>query len=115
MEEVLSLVRIFDVGIDEERVSFRVNILHHDLEPIETPCFSDLDFVRKTFDEVFIHNAIRGGEKGKNMGDEMTLACGQVLPVPEVMRKINFFSGPKRRLGFLVKCPDLMSLYQDTE
>jgi hypothetical protein len=54
-----------------------------------------LDFVGKTFDEVFVHNAIRGGEKGKNMGDEMTLACGQAIPVPEVMRKINFLSGPE--------------------
>jgi short-subunit dehydrogenase len=58
---------VLDVSIDEERVGFRVDILHHDLETIETARLGNLSFIRETFVEVLVNNAVGGGEEGEDM------------------------------------------------
>jgi hypothetical protein len=59
---------------------------HHDLETIEASSFRGLDFTAEALDEVFVDNAIRGGEKGENVRDEVALIVVElVLPVVKVL------------------------------
>ena len=67
IEEVLALSRVFNVGINEKGVGFRVDVLHHNLETIEAPCLRGLDFIRESFDEVFVNNAVGGSKECKNV------------------------------------------------
>lgn len=41
-EEIVLLGQIFDVGVDQQRVGLRVDVLHRDLEPIEAPRLGNL-------------------------------------------------------------------------
>lgn len=38
--------------IDKQTVCLRVNVLHHDLKPIETPCFRNLNFINELLGEI---------------------------------------------------------------
>lgn len=49
----------------------KLSHLNSNLEAIKTSRFWDLDFLAKTLDQVFIHNAIASSEEGKNMLDEI--------------------------------------------
>jgi hypothetical protein len=46
IEVVLALGEILDVGVDEERICFGVDVFHHDLEAIEAvspgPCWRNI-------------------------------------------------------------------------
>lgn len=42
-----------------------------DLETVEAPGFGGLHFTRETFEQVFVDDAIRSGEEGKNVRDEV--------------------------------------------
>ena len=64
IEEIRSLLLLFNVGINQERVRFGVNVLHHDLETIEASSLWNLYLAAETFDQILIDNSIRGGEKG---------------------------------------------------
>lgn len=50
-----------------------MNVLHHDLETVEAACLGDLNFTAEALDEVLIDDAVRGGEEGEDVGDEVTL------------------------------------------
>lgn len=52
-------MRVLDISINEKRVGLSVDVLHHDLETIETLGFRDLDFATETLNQIFIDNAIR--------------------------------------------------------
>jgi hypothetical protein len=71
VEEIFALGRLLDISVDEERLGFGMDILHHDLEAIEATSFSGLNLVRESLYEVLVDDAIGGGEEGEDMGDEM--------------------------------------------
>ena len=48
-----------------------MDILHCDLETVETSCFWDLNFLREALNKIFIHNTIAGSKKGQNVGNKM--------------------------------------------
>ena len=108
VEEVGALLLLLDVCVDEERVHLGVDVLHHDLEPIETACFWYLHFSTEALDEVLIDNTIRSGEEGEDVGHEIFFVIVQsVVPVVQILRQIDLFSGPERCFGFLVHLPYL--------
>ena len=43
IEEMGLLGGLLDVGVNEQRVGLRVDILHHDLETVEAACLCDLN------------------------------------------------------------------------
>ena len=49
----------------------KMSYLYCYLEAIETSCLWNLDFLAKTLNQVFIHNAIASGEECKNVLDEI--------------------------------------------
>lgn len=77
---------LLDVGVDEKGVHFGVNILHHDLEPVEAACFWYLDFSAESLDEVLIDDPVRGSEERKDMRHKVFLVIIQaVVPVVKVL------------------------------
>ena len=45
VKEAFAFGTVFDVGVNEERVSFQMDVLHHDLEAVETVRFCRLNLV----------------------------------------------------------------------
>ena len=85
-KEIVTTSGVLDVCVDEERVGFRVNVLHHDLEAVEATCLCSLYFVGETLNKVFVDNAVRCGEESENVGNEMLLVGSQpVVPVMEIL------------------------------
>ena len=72
VEEVIILGRVLDVSINEERVSFGVDILHNYLETIKVACLSHLYFIGETLIEVLIDNIIGWCKECKNMLNKVT-------------------------------------------
>lgn len=86
IEKVAALGLFLDICVDEERVSLRVYVLHHDLEAIKASSFWDLDFTTETLYQVLIDNSVRGSKEGKNVGDEVTLVIIEsVVPVMKIL------------------------------
>ena len=85
VEEVIMLGGVLDVGIDEERVSFRVDVLHHDLETIEALCLGDLNHIGEAFVEVLVDDTVGSCEEGKNMWNEVTfIVVEMIVPVMDI-------------------------------
>ena len=70
---------LLDVGVNQERVGFGMDVFHHNLEAIETSCFRDLDFVAESLKKVFIDDSVRGSKESENMGDEKLLVCIETM------------------------------------
>lgn len=108
VEEVGSLGRLLDVGVNEEGVGLGVNVLHHDLEAVETTSLGDLDLATESLDEVLVDNTIRGSEESKDVRDEELLIGSQaVVPVVEILGEVNLLSSPEGSLSLLVHLPNL--------
>lgn len=60
--------------------------------------------------EVLQNNAVRCGEEGKDMLDEMTLVFVKLFPILDVLGEVDFFCGPKGGLLVLVHLPDVVIL-----
>lgn len=96
VEKVVSLNGVFDIGVDEEGISFRVNILHHDLETIEAAGLSSLYFVRESLNQIFVDNAIGGGEEREDVRNKVTLVVVKaVIPVMHVLGEVHLLGSPK--------------------
>lgn len=86
IEEVGLLCLLHDIGIYEEGVCLRVDVLHHDLETVEESGLWDLDFTAEALEEVFVDNSVRGSEESEDVGDEVTLVIVElVVPVVEIL------------------------------
>lgn len=108
VEEVGSLGRLLDVGVNEQGIGLGVNVLHHDLESVEASSLRDLDLAAEPLNKVLVDNAIGSSEEGKDVRDEELLVSGQtVVPVVEILGEINLLGGPEGSLGLLVHLPDL--------
>ena len=109
IKEIGSLFLVLDVRVDKERVSLGVDILHHDLESIEAASFRNLDFTTESLDKVLVHDAIRRREESKDVRDEVAfIVIKAIIPVVEILGKIDLFGRPERGFGLLVHLPDLI-------
>ena len=77
VKEILALRWVLDVPLDEKRVGLGVDVLHHNLEPIEIT--SPLNFIRKALEQVFVDNTIRGSEESEDMGVEVSFVVVHVV------------------------------------
>jgi hypothetical protein len=96
VKEICALLLLLDVSVDEERISLRVDVFHHDLKSVEAASLGDLDFSTETLEEVLIDNAIGGCEESKYVRNEVTLIIVQtIVPVMKIFGKINLLGGPE--------------------
>jgi hypothetical protein len=73
IKEVGALTRFFNIGVNQERVGFRMDVLHHDLEAIETSGLGNLYFIAKPLEKVLVYDTIRGSKEGKDVRNEKFL------------------------------------------
>ena len=73
VEEIGTLFLLFYVGVDKQGVHLRMDVLHHDLETVETSCLWYLDFTAEALDEVLVYDPVRCGKEGEDVGDEVFL------------------------------------------
>src|SRR5579863_5271319 len=84
MEEPVLLLRVLDIGVDQERIGLRMDILHHDLKAIETPRLRQLYLTHEVDRQVLVDNAVTGGEESQHVTDEMPLAVIQLVPMLQI-------------------------------
>ena len=85
-----------------------MDILHGHLEPIEAPGLWDLDFSHEPLSEVLENNTVRSGEEGKHVLDEVLLTFIELVPVFQILTKINFFGGPEASHLIFVHLPNII-------
>ena len=45
--------------------------------------------------EVLINNAVRRGEEGKDVGDEVAFVFSEMIPICSVSLEVDLFGGPE--------------------
>ena len=96
IEQVITLGGVLDVCVDEKGVRFRMNVLHHDLETVEAPCFGGLDFIGEPLNEVLVDDSVRSGEKGEDVGDKVTFIIVEFVgPIVKILREVHLFGCPE--------------------
>ena len=85
-----------------------MNVLHHHLEAIEASSLRNLNLGGKSLSKVLKHNSVRSSEEGENHFNEVSLIVIKLLPVLEVLSKIDFFSGPEAGHLVFVHLPDVV-------
>ena len=91
MEQVVLFLRIFDVGVNEQRIGLGMDVFHHDLKAIKKLGFGILYHPDHVFSEVLIHDPVAGCKEGKHMFDKMLFVPAElVFPVFHVLNEVNF-------------------------
>ena len=85
-----------------------MDVLHHDLETVETSGLGDLNLGAETLDKVLVDDTVRGSEEGEDVRDEEALVVVETsVPVVKILGEINLLGGPERGFGLLVHVPNL--------
>lgn len=82
-----------------------MDVLHGQLETIESPGFWNLHFRVELRRKVLGHQAVRRSKEGEDVLEEMALAVRKGLPVTRILRQIDLLSSPERSLMLLVQLP----------
>jgi|UniRef100_A0A804ME22 hypothetical protein len=107
-EEAVLLGAIADVGLEQQRVHLRVDVLDGDLEAVKGARLGDLDIGHEAGGEVLEHDAVGGGEEGEHVGDEVALVGGEGrVPVARVRGEVHLLGSPEGRHRLLVELPNL--------
>jgi hypothetical protein len=69
-----------------------------------------LDLAGEVEGKVLVDDAVRGGEEGEHVADEVPLVVAQVLPVLLVVGQVELLGGPEAGLRLLVLVPDLKAM-----
>ena len=107
VEETMLLGGISDIGFEKKTIHLGVDILNRDLEAVEGTRLRDLDLLHESSGEILQNDAVRGGEEGEDMGDEVLLIWDEIFPLALVLGKIHLLGGLERGFCFLVHFPDL--------
>ena len=83
-----------------------MNVLDHDLEPVEGARRGPLNFVTEVLQQIFIDYTIARGEKCENVLDEVLLVLVERPTVPRVLDQVHLLHGPEGRHRLLVHVPD---------
>ena len=72
-----------------------MDILNSNLEAIKAAGFRRCDFRRKITAEVLLNDAIRCGEEGKDVGDEVAFVVSETVSICSVGLEVDLFGGPE--------------------
>ncbi len=72
-----------------------MDILNSNLEAIEAAGFRRCDFRREITAEVLLNDAIRRGEEGKDVRDEVVFIVSETIPICSVGLEVDLFGGPE--------------------
>ena len=86
VEQIFALSGVFNVGINEEGIRFRVNVFHHYLKAVEAPGLGGLYFIRKALKEVLVYDPVRSSEKGEDVRNEVAFIVVETVgPVMKIL------------------------------
>ncbi len=106
MEQEVLFLGVFNIGVNQQRVYLRVDVLDGDLETVKAAGLGNLDFTHEIEHEVLVYDAVAGGKKRQHVFDKVALVIGEfVVPVGLVLHEVNLFGSPERCLGFFVPFP----------
>ncbi len=72
-----------------------MDILNSNLEAVEAAGLRRCDFRREITAEVLVNDAIRCGEEGKDVGDEVAFVVSETIPICGVGLEVDLFGGPE--------------------
>lgn len=101
-------MNVLDVSVNQESIGLRMNVLHHHLETVESPCLWNLYLSHESLSQVFKNNSITGRKETKNMLYKMLFVLSKTLPIFKILTKINFFSGPEACLLVFIALPNVI-------
>ncbi|GET89859.1 ribonucleoside-diphosphate reductase small chain, putative [Leishmania tarentolae] len=87
-----------------------MDVLHHQLEPVESACLWHLHVAHEALRKILDDYAVAAGEEGKHVFDEVPLPVVQRRPVLHVVAQVDLLHRPDAALLFLVFAPDVMVL-----
>ena len=85
VEQAPAFFFVFDIGVDEQAVTFRVYVFHGDLKPVECTGFGELDVGHETDRQIFKHDAVTRGKKRENHAYKIFFVRFQGLPMNAVL------------------------------
>ena len=106
-QETVLFGGITNVGVNQERVGFGVNVLNGNLETVKATGFGGLDFGGKVLGQVFVDDTVGSGEKGQDVRDKVTFVAGETFPILQVRGQVDFLGCPKTGFGLFVHLPNL--------
>ena len=107
VQEVQTFLRVLNIGINQQGIGFRVDVLHGNLESVKASSFGGLNLRHEILRQVFVDNAVRGRKKCQNVRDKVTLVVRQRVPIFHVTAKIDLFGRPEGGFCLLVHFPEL--------
>ena len=105
-EEEVLLLNVFDISIDQQRVCFRVYILHGYLETIETSGLRDLHCSTELLSEILEDNAVGCCEESQDVFDEVLFFGVEFIPVIDVLIEIDLVDCPEGGQMFFIHVVD---------
>ena len=66
-----------------------MDVLNSNLEAVETADFRRCDFHREITAEVLVNDAIRRGEEGKDVGDQVVFVVSEMIPICSVGLEVD--------------------------
>ena len=94
MENVILLLRVRDVGVNQQRICLAVDCLGLVLNGVEVLGLGPLNLARETHREILHDNAIRAGKEAEDILDKVALVLIELLPVSHVFAQIHLLSEP---------------------
>lgn len=87
-----------------------MDVLHGHLESIEAPGLWDLNLGHEPLSEVFENNTVGGSKESEHVLDEVLLTFVKLVPIFQILTKVNFLGGPEASHLVLVHLPDVLVL-----
>ena len=93
-----------------------MDVLHGHLESIEAPGLWDLNLGHEPLSEVFENNTVGGSKESEHVLDEVLLTFVKLVPIFQILTKVNFLGGPEASHLVLVHLPDVVVMdWEDDE
>ena len=108
VEQITLVLRIVDIGVDQEGVGLGVNALNHRLARVEELRLRPLDLAHKSVGQILHDDSIGAGEESDDVLDEVALAIAEFLPVSHVLAQVNLFRHPNDGHMLLVAIPHIL-------
>lgn len=86
-------------------------IFDSDLKSVEAASFWRLNFGHEVESNIFVDDTIAGGKEGEYVQQEVSFIVGHLIPMVDIIAKIELFCGPEAGLCLLVHVPHVLMLY----
>ena len=94
MQNIMFLLRVRDIGINEQRIRLGVNGLRLVLDRIEVLGLGPLNLSCEAHRQILHHNAVRARKEAEDVFNKVALIVAQLLPVRDILAEIHLLGKP---------------------